>query len=931
MNISVGEISDRLASQVESVARMLLPGGKIVGRDWVAGSIHGEEGGSLKLCLSGDKVGVWADFASDDKGDLIDLWMASQGLDKAGAVKEAKKYLGIEDPTFHKPTKRKYRRPDPPMAAKKVENSDPVRAYLEGERKLSAASIAAYRVGALEELGPWPSWKSEKPMRGPWIVFPFFRGGDLLGVKYLHLKRKEGKKFTLVEPNCEPTCFGWHALDPNAKSLTICEGECFPPETEILTPRGWVAFGDYDGCEVAQWDNGEITFVRPIAKIEKQFNGDLLEYSTRGFHSITTPGHKMVSKNQSGEFYTHTANDGPARKDDWIPKVGEINGAGIPLSDDQIRLSIAVSADASVDQRQDGGRYVRFGFKKERKIVRLREITIACGIKISDNAIAHGYQSMCFRIPEWVPGRDLPWDWITKATERQRELIISELVLWDGNSVPNRNQHEFTSKIYSNALWVQTLAHTSGRCSTIIRRKNEYGSWYKVSILHSKQTTSWQTLAGNAKKIRHDGMVYCVTVPSGALLVRCNEKISVSGNCDAVTLHHYGHPAVSVPFGGGKGDKQQWVDYDWDYLETFDTIYLVLDTDDEGAAATAELIGRLGAHRCCVVTLPRKDANQCLQDGITKEEIDACFEAAVYLDPPSLKNAPSFLNEVIDAFYPKEKGLLTPWGHVTFRYLRGEVSVYTGWSGGGKSVLLGQVMAGLIHQGEKVCIASLEMRASKTLHRMVRQLLCDPEPKQAQIVEALDWLGDRLWLHDKVGSESIDTLLEVFEYAFRRYGVRQFVIDSLMRLGLAEDDYNGQKRVIDALTDFANRTNTHVHLVAHARKGRTENEEVEKMDIKGTGAITDAAFNVISIWRNRPKEKMLADYNQGLGLPKGVDIHQVDEMPDAIFSCVKSRNVDEGEGRFFLHYDRKSYQYTGPNVEPQAFNMVREELEPPPF
>ena len=48
-NMTVREIADRLALQAETVAAYLLPNGKRNGSCWVAGSIHGDEGKSLKV------------------------------------------------------------------------------------------------------------------------------------------------------------------------------------------------------------------------------------------------------------------------------------------------------------------------------------------------------------------------------------------------------------------------------------------------------------------------------------------------------------------------------------------------------------------------------------------------------------------------------------------------------------------------------------------------------------------------------------------------------------------------------------------------------------------------------------------------------------------------------------------------------------------
>ena len=73
------ELSQHMAGEAAAIAQYLLPGGKRQSGEWKAGSIHGDEGKSLSVRLTGAKAGVWADFASGEKGDLLDLWMAARG------------------------------------------------------------------------------------------------------------------------------------------------------------------------------------------------------------------------------------------------------------------------------------------------------------------------------------------------------------------------------------------------------------------------------------------------------------------------------------------------------------------------------------------------------------------------------------------------------------------------------------------------------------------------------------------------------------------------------------------------------------------------------------------------------------------------------------------------------------------------------------
>ena len=65
------EIKMALAGRAESVASYLLPHGKKCGQEWRAGSVDGEEGQSLGVRIAGGKAGVWSDFSTGEKGDLI--------------------------------------------------------------------------------------------------------------------------------------------------------------------------------------------------------------------------------------------------------------------------------------------------------------------------------------------------------------------------------------------------------------------------------------------------------------------------------------------------------------------------------------------------------------------------------------------------------------------------------------------------------------------------------------------------------------------------------------------------------------------------------------------------------------------------------------------------------------------------------------------
>ncbi len=392
--------------------------------------------------------------------------------------------------------------------------------------------------------------------------------------------------------------------------------------------------------------------------------------------------------------------------------------------------------------------------------------------------------------------------------------------------------------------------------------------------------------------------------------------VITEGEIDALTGHQYGYNCLSVPFGGGGGGKQKWIEYEYPYLERFEEIFLCLDQDSEGKAATEEISKRLGAERCKVVTLPKKDLNECLLAGISKQQIDAAFQAAKSLDPLELKTAADFRTKVHERFYPlggEEPGHPLPWAGTQnkIRFRSGELSIWTGINGHGKSQILGHCMLEVMKSGGKVCIASMELLPDLLLQRMIRQTTAMRCPSTGYIDASLDWLNeDRLWLFGVTGTTAWERVLEVFRYARKRYGVDTFVVDSLMKCGIAEDDYKTQKLFMDKLCDFKTEYECSVHVVMHPRKAQDESKPLGKLDIKGTGALSDLADNTFSVWRNKPKEQTVERLDKLADLDEKQQ-KQLDEavkLPDAVLGCDKQRN-GEWEGRINLWFDRDSLQY----------------------
>ena len=384
------------------------------------------------------------------------------------------------------------------------------------------------------------------------------------------------------------------------------------------------------------------------------------------------------------------------------------------------------------------------------------------------------------------------------------------------------------------------------------------------------------------------------------------------GELDAATYHQHGIPALSIPNGGGKGEhKQDWIESDYEQLSRFDTIFLSMDQDEAGKEAEKEIIRRLGADRCRVVALPYKDANECLMKGMIN--FNKYLLQAKSLDPVELKPADYFTEDVVECFFPKPgtyQGMKTPWESVSdaIRFNRSELVVWSGFSGSGKSQMLGQVAIQGMLQGERFVICSLEMPAKKTLSRMAKQLLGDGTPTEAKVREAMAWLRDKCWIINVVGKMKTDRILDDFKYAAKRYDIHNFIIDSLTKCNIREDDYEAQKCFVDEICDFNHAYEATTHLVVHQRKPSGNSERPDKFGARGAAAITDEASSVLCVWR--PSQEEDEDQSDSRFNTKK-KITKKDHNGFKVDSVLYvDKNRDSGvEGKFNLFFDPNSLQF----------------------
>lgn len=245
-------------------------------------------------------------------------------------------------------------------------------------------------------------------------------------------------------------------------------------------------------------------------------------------------------------------------------------------------------------------------------------------------------------------------------------------------------------------------------------------------------------------------------------------------------------------------------------------------------------------------------------------------------------------------------------GLVDFR--AGEVTVWAGYNGHRKSMIVGQVALDMAEQRHRTLIASMEMSPARTLARMARQAFATHKPADDQLQRFSEWTDGRVWIFDHIGRVIPDTMLAVCNYFATELQGKQVFIDSFMMACASEESLDEQKQFATDLVRVAQETGLHIHCVAHCRKPTDDLRPPTKYDIKGSGSISDVAHNVITVWANRAKKAALE--------LDATDSRAAAE-PDQFLSVEKQRN-GEFEGRVKLWFDDASFRFTDSRLHPVA-------------
>tara|TARA_B100001093_G_scaffold241460_1_gene231199 strand:- start:11885 stop:13333 length:1449 start_codon:yes stop_codon:yes gene_type:complete len=321
---------------------------------------------------------------------------------------------------------------------------------------------------------------------------------------------------------------------------------------------------------------------------------------------------------------------------------------------------------------------------------------------------------------------------------------------------------------------------------------------------------------------------------------------------------------VSLPSGAQSAKSAFRKHFEW--LNSFDKVVLMFDSDDQGQKAIEEVAHILPAGKTRVAKIPAKDPNEMLLDGKGKEIVYSIYNSQPWT-PDDIVCGSNLYDRLLEIKniesipYP-----YTGLNEKTRGIRKSEIVTFAAGSGIGKSQICRVIAHHILTTTEKkVGYIALEESLERTAQgilsiEMNKQLHLEPFEYSDEFGAAFEkTLGSgRFFLYDHWGSTSSENLLGRIRYMAKVLDVEYVVLDHLSIVVSGIGDGN-ERRMIDntmtKLRSLVEETKIGLILVSHLKRpegrGHEEGAVTSLAQLRGSAGIAQLSDLVIGLERNQ--------------------------------------------------------------------------------
>lgn len=250
-------------------------------------------------------------------------------------------------------------------------------------------------------------------------------------------------------------------------------------------------------------------------------------------------------------------------------------------------------------------------------------------------------------------------------------------------------------------------------------------------------------------------------------------------------------------------------------------------------------------------------------------------------------------------------------------FILGQISVWSGLNGSGKSAFLNQQIIEYKIQGYKTMLFSGELPDYSIKNILYRLIAGKKNLKQNvqktywyldndELKNKIDnWFGNDLLVYKNEFGMKAKEIIETIKAAKNNYNVDMVILDNLMTLDLSDynkfDKYEAQSMFAKELANLSKELNIHIHVVMHPRKVAGF---LRKTDISGSADLSNAVDNVFIIHRvNEDFKKAYMDFFKTKN----------DEpifMRNSVIEICKNREEGIQDEMVGLYFQKETKQFT---------------------
>ena len=336
------------------------------------------------------------------------------------------------------------------------------------------------------------------------------------------------------------------------------------------------------------------------------------------------------------------------------------------------------------------------------------------------------------------------------------------------------------------------------------------------------------------------------------------------------------------------------------FLEQFSEIILWFNNDYRDQQDLQTFASKLGLQRCHKVSSSNGAHAMFRQNG-TKAVVDV-IDGARGMSHDCIVTYKDFENELYLQLNNAKINAGVPFTRfpVLNEYLkghrRGELTVFTGPTGSGKTTFLSELSLDLCAQGVRTLWGSFEIKNLRLLNTLIHQFsgfaIENHIDKFAQWSEKFRNLP--LYFMNYYGAQNLNDVINTIEYAVYMYNIEHVIIDNLQfmitTLGNSDDKFQAMDRAIAAFRQCASNHNVHVTVVVHPRK-ENDGGSLQTASIYGSAKASQEADNVL-ILQTSDQLSMQVTKNRFCGT---IGLLPLSFNPDSLCLSGFHRNVDTGE------------------------------------